>query len=223
MKTVIAMTAAMLAVLAAGAAMARGWDEFTPQDPVVKQPGRVEWKWDGDDGIGIGAPVTAHYTPGGSPRIVATGSDDVLAHLQEWHGEVRMEPGWRNSGNGRAEVTITGVTVHNIALSGTGRVDFQNVDLDRLHLAISGSGSAAGSGHADHLDLAMSGSGNADLSGLTVRDANIHLSGSGNVRVSPSGNVNLAASGSGIVRMTRQPAHINQSVSGSGGVRVENN
>jgi hypothetical protein len=223
MKTICAMTAAVVAVLAAGAATARGWDDFTPQDPVVKQPGRVEWKWDGDDGIGLGAPLTLHYTPQGAPRIVATGSDDILAHLQEWRGELRMEPGWRNSGNARAEVTITGVTARNISLSGTGRLEFENVDLDRLHLAISGSGSAAGGGRADHLDLAMSGSGNADLSRLTVRDANIHLSGSGNVRVSPSGTVSLAASGSGVVRMTRQPARINQSVSGSGGVRIEGN
>jgi len=220
MKTMFAMLA--LATLATGAA-ARGWDDFTPRDPVVKQAGHYEWSWDGDDGLSLEAPVTLHYSPAGSPRIVATGPEELLAHLEVGQGRIRVQRDWHYSGSGRVEITVSGVTVHNIALSGSGRADFANVDLDRLHLAMSGSGDVTGTGRADHLDLAMSGSGNADLSRLTVRDANVHMSGSGNVRVSPSGNVNLAASGSGIVRMTRQPAHINQSVSGSGGVRVDNN
>jgi hypothetical protein len=218
----MAMAALALATLAAGSAMARGWDDFMPRDPVVKQAGHYEWTWDGDDGLSLEAPVTLHYAPGGTPRIVATGPDELLAHLEVGQGRIRVDRDWHYSGRDRVEVTVSGVTVHNISLSGTGHMEFNGLDLDRLHLAISGSGALTGAGRADRLDLAISGSGNADLSRLAVRDANIHLSGSGNVRVSPSGTVNLAASGSGVVRMTRQPARINQSVSGSGGVRIEN-
>src|SRR5262249_55284048 len=160
---------------AGGAAMARGWDDdFTPRDPGVKQAGHYEWTWDGSDGLSLEAPVTLHYSPAGSPRIGATGPDELLAHLEVGPGRIPVAPDWHYSGRDRVEITVSGVTVHNIALSGTGRAEFENVALDRLHLAISGSGSAAGSGRADHLDLAMSGSGNADLSRLTVRDANIH-------------------------------------------------
>lgn len=221
MKTMLAMTCvALLGV--AGAALGRGWDDdFVPREPAAKQPGRYEWSWDGKDGLSLEAPFTLHYSPAGAPRIVATGPDELLAHLQVGQGRIRVDRDWRYSGRERITVTVTGVTVHNIALSGTGHADFENVDLDSLHLALSGSGGVTGGGRADHLDLAMSGSGDADLSGLAVRDANIHLSGSGNVRVSPGGAVNLAASGSGIVRMARQPARINQSVSGSGGVRID--
>ena len=32
-------------------AMARGWDDFAPQEPSLKQSGHWEWAWDGDDGV----------------------------------------------------------------------------------------------------------------------------------------------------------------------------
>jgi hypothetical protein len=220
MKTVIAMT---VLALAATAALARGWDDdFVPREPVVKQSGHYEWQWDGDDSLGIQAPVSVRYTPAGPPRIVATGPDELLAHLQVGQGRIRVDRDWHYSGRDRVQVTVTGVTVHNIALSGSGQADLAKLDLDRLNLAISGSGSVRGDGRSDTVNLAVSGSGNADLAKLETRSANVHISGSGRVDLTPRDSANIATSGSGIVRMAKRPAHLTQHISGSGGARIGN-
>ncbi|MNJ03939.1 hypothetical protein D3C73_1644770 [compost metagenome] len=53
---------------------------------------------------------------------------------------------------------------------------------------------------------------------LIVDDAKVRVSGSGDVRVGPSGKAEVDVSGSGEVRLTRRPAELRQSVSGSGEV-----
>lgn len=220
MKTMIAMT---VLALAATTAFAHGWDDdFIPRDPVVKQSGHYEWQWDGKDSLALQAPATMHYMPAGSPRIVVTGPDDLLAHVQVGQGRIRVDRDYHYSGHDRLQVTVTGVTVHNIALSGSGQADLEKLDLDHLNLAISGSGSVRGDGRSDSINLAVSGSGNAELGRLETRSANIHISGSGRVDLSPRDSVNIATSGSGIVRMAARPAHFTQHVSGSGGARIGN-
>lgn len=221
MKTMIAMT---VLALAATTAFAHGWDDdFIPRDPVVKQSGHYEWQWDGKDSLALQAPATMHYMPAGSPRIVVTGPDDLLAHVQVGQGRIRVDRDYHYSGHDRLQVTVTGVTVHNIALSGSGQADLEKLDLDHLNLAISGSGSLRGDGRADTVNLSVSGSGNADLANLAARTANIHISGSGRVNLTPRDSAALAVSGSGIVRMTARPPHLSQAVTGSGGVRIGGN
>jgi hypothetical protein len=223
MKAVAMMSMALLA-LAATAALGRDWDDnFVPRDPAVKQPGHYEWTWDGKDSLGIEAPVNLHYTQAGSPRIVITGPDELLAHVQVGQGRIRTDQDWHYSGREHLQVTVTGVTVHNIALSGSGQASLEKLDLDHLNLAISGSGMLTGDGHVEHANLSLSGSGNADLSHLSASTANIHISGSGKARLTPHDSANVAVSGSGIVWMSARPAHLNQSISGSGGVRIDGN
>jgi hypothetical protein len=222
MKIAIAMTA--LVLLAATAASGRDWDDdFVPRAPVVQQPGHYEWDWDGKDSLGIQAPVSVRYTPQGAPRIVATGPGELLAHLQVGQGRIRVDRDYHYSGRDSVQVTVTGVTVHNIALSGSGQASLEKLDLDHLNLAISGSGSLRGDGRADTVNLSVSGSGNADLANLAARTANIHISGSGRVNLTPRDSAALAVSGSGIVRMTARPPHLSQAVTGSGGVRIGGN
>jgi hypothetical protein len=224
MKTLVAISGMVLLALAATTAFARdGDDNFVPREPSLKQSGHYEWNWDGKDGLSLEAPVSLRYTPGGSPRIVATGPDDMLAHLRIGQGRIRVDDDWHYSGRDRIEVTVTGVTVHNIALSGSGQAKLEKLDLDRLNLAISGSGSVKGDGRSDRVNLSISGSGNADLANLTTRSANIHISGSGNVKLSPRDEANIATSGSGTVRMAARPAHFTQALSGSGGARFDGN
>jgi hypothetical protein len=53
-----------------------------------------------------------------------------------------------------------------------------------------------------------------------VQRANINIAGSGDVAVSPREEANVHVAGSGRVRMTAMPVRLNQSVIGSGGVRI---
>jgi hypothetical protein len=219
MKRLIALAVLVLPLGASFSSQARNWnDDFVPRQPSLVQPGHREWAWEGDDGLAIEAPVTLHYSPAGSPRVVVTGPDELISHIQFGQGRIRVDDDWHFPGRGRVEVTVTGVTVHNVALAGSGRAELDDLNLDRLHISVAGSGGVKADGRAGRLDLSIAGSGNVDLGGLRVRDANIHIAGSGDVVVSPRDQANVSITGSGNVRMAARPASLHQTTLGSGRV-----
>ena len=194
----------LFSVVLSAPALARDWSDFTPRDPSAKQPGHWEWAWDGDDGLGVNVGATVHYVAGGPARITVTGPDELLEKLRVGQGEIRWCEDCSIRG-GRLDITVSGVTLHNVALhGGGGDIQMGNLDQDRLRLAISGSGSLS-------------------LGDASVRRANIHISGSGDVDVTPRDDANVHVSGSGNIRMKAMPARLNQKVSGSGGVRIAGN
>lgn len=205
--------------LSVAGANAKDWDGFTPREPSAKQPGRWEWAWDGTDGLGVGIGAIVRYVPTGPARIVITGPEESLEQLEVGQGRIR----WCNTcrGSRNLEVTVSGVTLRNVAVHGAGGdVQLGRLDQDRLNLAISGTGRASAEGRIERVDLAISGSGDADLGRAAVQRANIHISGSGNAAISPREEANVRVSGSGNVRMASSPPRLHQSVSGSGGVRI---
>ena len=204
-------------------ALARSWDDFTPREPSLKQSGHWEWDWDGTDGLGVSVRATVHYITSGPARIVVNGPNELLGKLRVGQGQIRWCEDCRVGGD-RLDITVSGVTLRNVALhGGGGDVQLGRLDQDRLRLAISGTGKASASGRIDQVDLAISGSGSANLGDTSVRRANIHISGSGDVDLSPRDEANVHVSGSGNIRMKAMPARLNQRVSGSGGVRVAGN
>jgi hypothetical protein len=204
-------------------AQARSWNDFTPRDPSLKQSGHWEWDWDGSDALGIslvGAKV--RYVPTLPARIVITGPDEALERVRVGQGQIR----WCD--NCRAirglEVIVSGMTLHNVALAGAD-IDIQlgRLNQDRLSLSLSGTGEIGAGGRIDRLDASISGAGDIKMAEASVRRANIHIAGSGDVAVNPREEANVSVAGSGKVRMTAMPARLNQSIVGSGGVRITGN
>lgn len=219
----IFVKAALAAVLLSSAAMANDWDGFTPREPSLKQPGHWEWAWDGSDGLGLSVPATVHYLRGGPARIVITGPDEMLAQLRVGQGQIRFcRDCW--GGRGRLDITVNGVPLRKVGLAGGGEeIQLGRLDQDDLRLSIAGSGKVSAEGRIDRLALSIAGSGNVRMDDATVQRADIHIAGSGNVNVTPRQEANVSVAGSGNVEMKARPARLNQSVMGSGGVRVEGN
>jgi hypothetical protein len=163
-----------------------------------------------------------HYRVGGPARIVATGPDEILKHLRIGQGHIRADNDWHFLHADRVTVTVTGVTVHQIALSGSGSATLEGLDLDHLRLSVSGSGSVTGSGRADRADVMLSGSGSADLAHLATQRANITIAGSGDVMLSPREEARVSITGSGAVHMASRPPSLTEKVVGSGTVRFGN-
>jgi hypothetical protein len=218
MKTSLAFLALLALPLCAVTAAARDWDDFRPLKPVVDQPGHREWAWEGDDGLAVEAPVSVHYSPAGSPRVVATGPADMIAHMQFGQGRIRVDDDWHSRGHDRVEVTVSGVTVHKISLAGSGRAELNGLALDNLRLSVAGSGNVKADGRADRVELSIAGSGDVDMDQVAVRDTNIHIAGSGAVRMTPRNQANVSITGSGDVRMRARPASLQQTTIGSGRV-----
>lgn len=224
LKTSFAKAALALCLFAAvPPAMARDGYDFTPREPSLKQSGHWEWDWDGSDGLGVslvGAKV--RYVPTLPARIVIIGPDEALQRVRVGQGQIRWCDDCRAIKG--LEVIVSGVTLHNVALSGAD-IDIQlgRLNQDRLHLALAGTGEIEAGGRVDRLDASIAGAGNIQMGDAAVQRANIHIAGSGDVAVNPREEANVSVAGSGRVRMTAMPARLNQSITGSGGVRVIGN
>src|SRR5689334_7221849 len=201
-------------------AIARDGYDFTPREPSLKQSGHWEWAWDGDDGLGVGlVGATVHYVPKGPARIVITGPDEALERVRVGQGQIRWCEDCRAIRG--LEVTVSGVTLHNVALHGADvNIQLGRLDQDRLNLAIAGTGEIDAGGRVDRLSASIAGAGNIGMGDAKVQRASINIAGSGDVTVSPREEANVHVAGSGRVRMTAMPARLNQSITGAGGVRV---
>lgn len=182
--TSIAKAICVLSLMAlAVPALARSWG--ASRDPAVSQPGRVEWAWDGGKHLGVGVPATVHYSEGGAPRVVVTGSDEMLRRVRFGDGDIWMDNDDRffwNSDHERLDVTVTGVRLDDFSVSGSGKLFLGKLKRDQLAINVSGSGAveldASVSGDTN---LKVSGSGHINFGGLEARSLKARISGSGGI------------------------------------------
>lgn len=115
-------------------------------------------------------------------------------------------------------MVVTAPTVRTFDLRSSADLSIRDYDQPSFDLDVSGSGDVDAAGQAQTVTIDLTGSGDADLSSLRVTDATIDVSGSGDLRVGPSGAARVDVSGSGDVNLTRRPATLQQSLSGSGDI-----
>ena len=91
----------------------------------VDRPGHREWAWDGGDGLGVGGAMTVRVVPGGPARVVMTGPEELVRRAYLRRGDLGIENrGWNFSwgGRDRIEVTISGVSLSAVSVSGSSQV-----------------------------------------------------------------------------------------------------
>lgn len=103
-----------------------------------------------------------------------------------------------------------------VRLSGSGSIDLA-LNCDDVDAVLSGSGTIALEGTGDELDFNLSGSGRLRAFGMTVREADIRISGSGNAEVRATEKLSVRITGSGDVFYRGNPA-LNVTITGSGRV-----
>ncbi len=103
-----------------------------------------------------------------------------------------------------------------LGLPGSGTIDLA-LNCDDINARISGSGTIALEGNADELDFTLSGSGRLKAFGLTLREADVLISGSGNAEVRVTNRLSVRISGSGDVLYRGNPS-LNVNITGSGRV-----
>jgi hypothetical protein len=182
--------------------------------------------WDGSDRLDIDVAADVTYVQGDAATVEITGPRDQVEGLRLQAGRLTFDEdentnvvmfGWRD--HDRLRITVTAPSVQAFDVSGSGDLLIRGYDQPALAVSINGSGEVEATGRTDTVDLDISGSGEADLSGLLTRDADITISGSGEAAVGPTGAARINISGSGDVDLTRRPASLTQSISGSGDVR----
>ncbi len=189
----------------------------------VDRPGHREWAWDGGEKLGVGGAMTVRVVPGGPARVVMTGPEELVRAAYLRRGDLGLEQSswwsspWRD--RGRIEVTVSGVNLSEVSVSGSSRVTLENAVRQRdLTVRVSGSGQVEARGEVERLEARVSGSGDVRLVGITAQQGDISVSGSGNVEVGAVAVVDASVSGSGDVRIRQRPKNIETSISGSGRV-----
>jgi len=102
-------------------------------------------------------------------------------------------------------------------LSGSGDIDL-DVITNSFDFNLSGSGDIKLKGNSDTLVIKLSGSGDIEAANLKSKNANITVSGSGDVKINCNENLTARVSGSGDIKYTGNPEKRDVKVSGSGSI-----
>lgn len=182
--------------------------------------------WTGGDKLTIEIPGDVTYIQGDTPSVVVTGRksmvdqvnlvDGRLTWSEDDDGAEHVVFGWSN--HDRLRVVITAPSVKSFDLESSADLSIRDYDQPTFDLNISGSGDVFAEGETQTVTIDVNGSGDSDLSALQATDASVDTSGSGDVRVGPTGSARIDISGSGDVDLTRRPANLQQSISGSGDI-----
>ncbi|MDI1328367.1 MAG: DUF2807 domain-containing protein [Brevundimonas sp.] len=182
--------------------------------------------WTGGDRLTVEIPGDVTYIQGDTPSVVITGRKSMVDRVNFIDGRLTWDRdndstnhvvfGWSN--HRRLRVVITAPSVKAFDLESSADLSIRAYDLPTFELNISGSGDVDAAGQTQIATIDVNGSGDSDLSALRTTDASVDTSGSGDVRVGPTGSARIDISGSGDVDLTRRPASLTQSISGSGDI-----
>jgi hypothetical protein len=170
--------------------------------------------WTGGDAIDMALPATVHFHRGEGNEIVLRGPPDIIAHIEVQGGRLTLNCRWSTGRD--LEVTLPGQPFRRVNVSGSGKLSMENLNQPELALGISGSGTVRGQGSVDQLSVTISGSGTARLAGVAVKQLTANISGSGNVEAAPKDDADISISGSGNVRLLSRPTRLKSHIAGSG-------
>jgi hypothetical protein len=228
---VLFLSVAVLAVTACNANIVRGSGDLITETKEVSN----------FDSIALSGSGEVIITQGGGESLTIETDDNVMEHVK---AEVRggtLELGYEEGLNLISPTRLifrVGVNdLSELSISGSGDIEADNLDTDRLKMTVSGSGDVqidnltadeveakiSGSGEIDlageapDQDLTISGSGKYRAGDLRGENVKVKISGSGDATVWATDSLDANISGSGSVDYYGRPS-INMSGSGSGNI-----
>ena len=195
--------------------------------------------WAGGDRLHIDAPAEVVFTQGTEVEVRATGRQSLVERLRFVDGRLTLEDlpldsdgaqsvrqgsvsmRWNSRTYGpsdKLQVFITAPSVRSFELDSGTNLSIRGYNQPSLTLRVTGSGDIDAAGETQAVTVDLSGSGEVDLTSLRTTDATVDVSGDGDVRVGPTGTARIDIFGSGDVNLTRRPANLQQSISGSGDI-----
>ena len=174
-----------------------------------------DFDWNGGDQLELDVPGNLHFQPAAEWHLSIRAPQRVLDRLSVNDGRIALKPGRRHHWVA-LDIELSGPTLRDITLNGTGKLVLDHLQQDSLAVAIHGSGSVRATGSVESLKLDIMGSGDARLEQLAARSAKIFIAGSGNADIAPSDDADVFIAGSGDVRLHTHPKHLSSKVAGSG-------
>jgi hypothetical protein len=160
---------------------------------------------DSFDGVAMGGAGELEIIVGKEQSVVLEGDNAMLGHIKTDVHENTLQIGDDGSWwpphlfRGRLKVRITMPRLERLSFSGSGNSSVIGLDGGTTSLRLDGAGSIKAQGRLDRLALAINGSGSADLPDLSIDDAGITINGSGDVVLQPHQSLVANINGSGSV------------------------
>ena len=158
---------------------------------------------------------------GGEQSVVVHADDNLLDWVTTRVDDGSLVIG--NEGGGfttrtpiRVDVVVP--AVHGLALSGSGTIDAEGIDVDQLTVVLSGSGVVSAKGRARCVEVKLNGSGDAKLQGVVAQEAHAKLSGTGRIAVCATESLDASVPGTGSIEYAGNPPQVRKSVDGIGSV-----
>ncbi len=193
-------------------------------------------EWAGGERLSIDVPGRVTYVQGAQAGVRITGPRDIVDSIRFNDGRLTMVSDdnhdrgyirWNTSGirvwseSEALRIEVTAPNVRSFEMGDNGELNIRGYDQPTMALQINGEGSIDADGATPALTVAINGDGDADLRGLVVTDATVDVTGRGDVTVGPTGRADIDISGHGDVSLTRNPAQLNQSITGWGEVDLD--
>jgi hypothetical protein len=176
--------------------------------------------WDGSDHAGIAIPGRATYAPGNDDQVHVSGNPILVPHVRVRDGRVELDcRNWHDSRSDLA-ITLPGRAFKKFSIAGSGNLELQNLNQERLKLSIAGSGNIKADGKVEHIETHIAGSGDIDAAHVESRVAEVHIAGSGNTDIAPTEEADIHVAGSGDVNLHSNPRKLETHIAGSG--RIHN-
>lgn len=192
--------------------------------------------WTGGDSLSIDVPGEVTYVQGATAGIRITGPKDIVDSIRFEDGRLSMihddtqDRGYiRWTGTGirvwseseALKIVVTAPSVTNFEMGDNGHLTVRDYDQPTLAVVIQGEGAIDVQGRTDKAAITVNGDGDADLERLVLAEATVQIPGRGDVRVGPTERADIDLSGRGDVTLTRNPAQVNQSITGWGEVEID--
>jgi len=192
--------------------------------------------WSGGDHLAIDVPGDVSYVQGDEAGIRITGPKDIVDSIRFNDGRLTMisddrhDRGyirWTGSGirawseSEALRIVITAPSVKTFEMGDNGHLRVRGYDQPTLDVILQGEGAISVAGRADKATVVVNGDGDANLDDLRVSEAVVSVPGRGDVRVGPTDRADIDISGRGDVTLTRNPAQVNQVITGWGEVEIE--
>jgi hypothetical protein len=176
--------------------------------------------WDGSDHAGIAIPGRATYAPGNDDKLHVSGNPVLVPHVRVRDGRVELDCRMGFNGAHDLAITLPGRAFKKFSIAGSGNLDLQKLDQDRVKLSIAGSGSIKGDGRVESADLHIAGSGDINIGQMNSQVVTVHIAGSGNTDIAPTEEADIHIAGSGDVNLHTNPKKLETHIAGSG--RIHN-
>jgi hypothetical protein len=157
----------------------------------------------------------------GSESLAVGAEEDVLPKLTTEVVNDRLiigpKPGTTVQTTKPINYKLTVEALDALEVSGSGDVEAEGINTDRLAVTIGGAGDVKAGGEADKQEIDISGSGAYRAENLESKEAKIGVSGAGSAIVNASEKLDANVSGVGSVEYLGDPT-VEQDVSGAGRV-----